>query len=86
MYSVSRESTRVAPRPPKLFTPFFVWGWSQKERHHVIDVEALDWKLMEVVDSWLEKLRSLDATVLNNQPEVHLGPKHTLHMSSMHEA
>jgi hypothetical protein len=27
MYSVSRESIKVAPRPPKLLTPLFDCGW-----------------------------------------------------------
>jgi len=27
IYSVSSESTRVAPRPPKLLMPFFDCGW-----------------------------------------------------------
>lgn len=31
IYNVSRESIRVAPRPPKLLTPLFVWGWSISE-------------------------------------------------------
>ena len=32
MQSVSRESIKVAPRPPKLLTPFFDCGWHHQEK------------------------------------------------------
>jgi hypothetical protein len=31
IYNVSSESTRVAPRPPKVLTPFFDCGWTIEE-------------------------------------------------------